>query len=838
MRSAVKHYPKMFLFSLVAACGWLLPTKMVAQNTQTDSTADLDSEAKQTIFNTESVEVTAPGEFRDVQELKTTALSEQTAGTSPIKSLGQLPSVNFQSADPNGSYEWAVRISVRGFNQNQLGFTLDDIPLGDMSYGNWNGLHISRAIIDENVGRIALSQGTGALETASNSNLGGTMQFYSAAPSDQHSLTVSQSFGSFNSNRTYGRYESGLIGGKTKFTLSGVDNRVNKWRGNGDIGQNYWQFNSKLVHLFNKGVLTAFLNTSERHEVDYQDNSKDWAPASKLGYSWDNYGIWSTAVTAGVASYNAYAASAAAYLAANPGATQAKAWSKAGCGVSGTSASAYGFTGAAGKLDSSEDPCDAAYYGGSGLRRDILGAVSYKTALTSKLTWKSTIYGHGNDGVGLWFMPSIEAGAAVYTAMLAETGSPIFMRSSEYGIQRGGFLTSLSYESSRNKIEGGAWFEKENFTLARRFYASSAFGPEHSLYSFPKDHFYTQWAYKFDINNFQLHLQDAYKVNDKLSVAAGFKVEENYLDGKITAFDTPVLQGTSLSDFAQGSHTAGKPFLPQFGANYKLDKRSEIFGDAAYNVRTYIAGGYGYGASPWNTTQAGYDYIKNSLKPETSWTEEIGYRLTSSLAAAQASYYHVNFSNRLLAFAQGCSTCGAYSLLGNAGGVTTNGFDAAATVQLGSIVSLYNAFTWTSSTYDDNVQTYDSSSNSYETVNLKGKTNVDTPKLLYKTGLDVHKAGGFAHLGADYMSKRYYTFSNDNSVPDRFLVELGGGYKRANLGAFTDLKAQINISNLMDTKYWASMGTNNFPNNDPQGLDNTLQVGAPRAVSGTLSVRF
>ena len=82
--------------------------------------------------------------------------------------------MNFQAADPYGSYEWAVRISVRGFNQNQLGFTLDDIPLGDMSYGNWNGLHISRAITDENIGRIVLSQGTGSLETASNSNLGGT----------------------------------------------------------------------------------------------------------------------------------------------------------------------------------------------------------------------------------------------------------------------------------------------------------------------------------------------------------------------------------------------------------------------------------------------------------------------------------------------------------------------------------------------------------------------------------------------------------------------------------------------------------------------------------------
>src|SRR3546814_9991705 len=50
-----------------------------------------------------------------------------------------------------GAYEWSQRLSIRGFNQNQLGFTLDGIPLGDHSYGNVNGLHVNRAISPENV---------------------------------------------------------------------------------------------------------------------------------------------------------------------------------------------------------------------------------------------------------------------------------------------------------------------------------------------------------------------------------------------------------------------------------------------------------------------------------------------------------------------------------------------------------------------------------------------------------------------------------------------------------------------------------------------------------------
>src|SRR5689334_7805841 len=92
-----------------------------------------------------TVEVTGRGQTRQVQNVTRVDLLEAAPGTSPLKVLEKLPGVSFQSADPFGAYEWSTRISIRGFSQSQLGFTLDGIPLGDMSYGNNNGLHISRA---------------------------------------------------------------------------------------------------------------------------------------------------------------------------------------------------------------------------------------------------------------------------------------------------------------------------------------------------------------------------------------------------------------------------------------------------------------------------------------------------------------------------------------------------------------------------------------------------------------------------------------------------------------------------------------------------------------------
>ncbi len=74
------------------------------------------------ITSTETIVVTAPGEFRAEQSLETPMLIEQAPGISPIKSLAQLPSVNFEAADPYGSYEWAVRISVADSIRTSFGF--------------------------------------------------------------------------------------------------------------------------------------------------------------------------------------------------------------------------------------------------------------------------------------------------------------------------------------------------------------------------------------------------------------------------------------------------------------------------------------------------------------------------------------------------------------------------------------------------------------------------------------------------------------------------------------------------------------------------------------------
>ena len=781
----------------------LLATTAKAQSTSAPQTpADANNpQVTQKLSTTDEVTVTAEGATRDIQTIDQKLLLESTPGTSPIAILGRLPSVSIESADPYGAYEWAVRISVRGFNQNQLGFTLDDIPLGDMSYGNLNGLHISRALIDENLGHATLSQGTGALETASTSNLGGAVQFFSTEPSDKRGFVAQQSFGSFAGSRTFLRYDTGTLPGRTRLFVDGVYQTSDKWRGQGPIRQGYYQFNTKLVQpIGTRGLLTAYADYSNREEVDYQDDNKVWV--KKLGYNWDNFGTWADSVQAanacnGVGNYPTQIAS----------------------------------------LTADEDPCDAGYYAAGGLRKDFLGYIKYETALSSHLTWKSSIYGHHNNGAGLWFTPYLATYDSMYQAV-----SPISERTSEYRIARGGVLSSMSYDSGRNKLEGGIWFEKESFDLARRFYATTMDGPGRSIYDTPTFPFFTQWAYNFPTNLFQIHLQDEFKLTPSFAIQAGFKTSETYTNGILTGYDqVGYNSGHSLlnakdteANYAQGKLTSGKPFLPQVGINYKFGKGNEIFGDVAENARAFQAGGKGFGTSPWGTTQAGFNALTSNLKAESSWSEEAGFRHNDNHLQAQASYFHVNFSNRLLAISQGPGIAGNAAILSNVGGVTTNGVDGAITARFYNGWSLYNALTYSNSTYNA-----DYNASPTKVIATGGKTVVDAPKVLYKNELTYSHKGFDIHAGSDYMSKRYFTYTDDNYVDGRMLGDFGTSYHMDEVGPFSQLKLQLNVYNLASTKYWATIGTNGFVASDPTSVNNnTLQTGTPRTITGTFTVKF
>jgi iron complex outermembrane receptor protein len=415
------------------------------------------------------ITVFGKGKTRQVQDITSVDIIKALPGASPLKTLEKLPGVAFQSADPFGTYEWSTRFSVRGFAQNQLGFTLDNVPLGDMSYGNNNGLHISRAISSENLGRVTLSQGAGAVGTASTSNLGGTVQFFSSNPSDEFSVTGAQTFGSENTSRTFARVDTGLLSSGTKAYFSATRHRAEKSKGSGSQDQDL--FNSKLVQTFGSDhKLTAFFNYSDRKEVDYQDMSLEMT--KRLGYQWDNY---------------------------------APDWQRAVNAAKGI------FTGGVNSLDD-------AYFEGSGLRKDSLFGATLDNRLTNSVDLKTTVYHHSNDGQGHWYTP--------YTP--SATGAPISIRTTEYSINRNGMIADLSWDLGSHAINAGVWAERSKHTLTRNFYNAS--GPQDTNY-FLTNPFFTGFQQNFTTTTTQFYAQDTMSLMaDQLKLNYGFKTPKVAID--------------------------------------------------------------------------------------------------------------------------------------------------------------------------------------------------------------------------------------------------------------------------------------------------------------------
>ncbi len=705
-----------------------------------------------------AIVVFGQGQTRQVQELDSEDLSILAPGTSPLKAIEKLPSVNFQSADPFGTYEWSSRVSIRGFNQNQLGFTLDGIPLGDSSYGNNNGLHIGRAIISENIGVTRVSQGSGSIGTQATNNLGGTLEFFSADPNSGTGVDANLTYGSENTMRGFARLNWGEAGGIRGF-VSGVYHNAEKWKGGGD--QRNWQINAKALIPVGDAEFDAYFSYSDRAEQDYQDLSLEMI--RRLGYNHDNFfPDYATAINA---ARNIFVA----------------------------------------PINNRDD----SYYDASGLRKDTLAGYGLTAPLDEGVTFKIKAYYHNNTGQGTWGTPYVAS----------PNGVPMSVRTTEYDIQRGGVFSSLNAEIGDHEITVGGWYEHNDFTQARRFYAyESLTTPGRDHLKFQRNPFFTQWLFDFNTDTLQYYVQDKMSFGN-LTVNLGWK------GFQVNNEADPRVQGS----LAAGKIRSKDWFQPHVGAAYKLNDKAELFGGFTQVTRAFVSSAT---SGPFSTTQAGFNaLLARGLKPEESDTFELGARYNDPVFNGVIGVYYVNFRNRLLGVPTGPGIVGNPAILQNVGGVRSLGFEAAGDVRLGSGLTLFASYSYTDASYRDDVIVPGVVPT---IIGIKGKTVVDTPKHLLRGEIAYDSDTFFGRLGANYMSKRYFTYTNDQSVSARVLIDATLGY-RFDAGLRAPIELQLNATNLLDKKYVSTIGSNGFGNS---GDNQTLLAGAPQQFFATVKVGF
>ena len=723
------------------------------------------------------------GETRQVQEIKAQEIVVLTPGTNPLKAIEKLPSVNFQSADPFGNYEWSQRVTIRSFNQNQLGFTFDGIPLGDMSYGNHNGLHITRAISSENIGSVRVSQGAGSLGTQATGNLGGTVETFSADPTGEMGAQGNLTYGSNDTVRAFARLNLGTRDGVRGYVSYGYGS-TDKYKGQGKQDQHMG--NAKVIVPIGDAKIDGWLSYSDRREQDYQDMSMGMI--NRLGWDWDNtFPDYARAID--------YASRLNDVdLVSNSGGSPFPDGRFDYSGASVATGQTY-----PGNVTSADD----AYYDAAGLRKDWLGAIGLNTPLGEMATLNLKGYYHNNSGMGLWATPYVPS----------PNGVPMSVRTTEYKMDRIGAFGSVDFTIGSQNLNVGAWYENNKFNQARRFYAfSSRTEPGLSFRDYPKNPFFTQWEFDFTTDTFQYHVQDKIDLG-MVTINLGWK------GFSVTNKAEAVVQAS----FPQGKIKAQDWFQPTAGFVVKVSPDAEVFGGFSQSTRAFASATT---TGPFSTNQAGFDAIRNNLKPEESDTYELGLRYNTPVFSGTLGAYLVNFRNRLLAVQVGSAIQGNPSALQNVGGVRSVGVEAAGDLKLGGGFSLYASYSYTDATYRDDVL----NGNGDLVAAIKDKTVVDSPKHMARGEFNFDDGQRFFRVGLNYMSRRYYSYTNDASVPGRLIVDASLGYR------FTDkVEVQLNATNLFDKRYVGTIGSGGFGNS---GDAQTLLVGAPQQFFATLKADF
>ncbi len=692
------------------------------------------------------------------------ALLSAPAGITGLKMLESLPGFNVQANDALGMYEFGNSVSVRAFNFQQIGFLLDDIPMGRSD--QFGGSPIYRYVDNENLSTVQASAGAGDVALASYSSLGPIVSYITAAPQDTFGVRLSQTFGSDSLRRTFARVESGDIGGFAGY-VSGSRIRGDLWRGPGTISRDHVE--GKARYKFGASELT--LQAVHNDYFDY--DSPSITLAQYLGTANDIFGRVGRDFS---------------YL----DNIQPLPQSTAGVPFSNTAYNQY-------------------YKQAINKREDTLVGLSLATPFTDALSFKTTLYYEDKDGYGV----SPEAYATSLASYNAERNI-IPGLTAPHGLQYGlstvsgdrkGVTASADYKLGANTFSGGAWVERDIYHRTQARYNQLNGDPSTQPLLDEPVHFQRDFISTRD--TLQIFVKDVVSLVD-----GRLKVE---LGAKSTSIDYEIAGYRNPADYIAERQPTIRDnwhdhFLPQVGAVYDLTHREQLF--ASYSESLALPRGADDIFSAASPAAPGPD-------AERAKNVELGARTNRATFNASFVLYGTRFENRLQSFASlvpGSTTTETFYQ--NVGGVKAYGAELSGQWKpelLGGKVYLNTNLAHNTAEFED----------SYSNLAIKGNTLPDFPEWLAQAGLTVEPfAATVLNISARYIGSRQTNFTNSERIGGYTIVnaylDIGAGFSA---GPFKTLKARLNVDNLFDRDYLGTITTTtNTPATFRPGPPRTLQL--------------
>lgn len=722
------------------------------------------------------------------------AIEQRSALNNPFQLIELLPGINTYSYDATGLFGGGLR--MRGFSSEQLGFTIDGVPINDA--GNF-AVYPSEMTDPENLQEIFITQGSTDVDALHVGASGGSIGLVVTPPADDFRLRAQQTFGSNNAYKTFLRADTGYLGDRTfKAFISYSKAEADKWKGEGGADRQHVDAKA-LLNLTPGNTITAGflwnkmvnnnLRTLTLAEIDSQGRSADFG-------------------------------------------TQAPQHLAGGAGVQSESRPAnlyYGYN--LNTFENSLASLKGSFQLAQAVRLDV-----------EPYYW----YGYGYGGNQLQTLAESNSGSRFRGGIRdinrdGDTLDTIMVFSTNViETRRPGINFRLSAQLENHKLMTGFWYDRAN---ERRTNPAVTFDNGGNV---------SDLWFRNSGNFLQRQDGSAYQGRDWLTISTSrslyFQDSANYLNDRLNV-QLGVRRSGVRRDFTNYAHDrtdGGADYqviadfaktLPSLGARYQLTNEQHLFFNVAENFSTPSSATYGKlltGGTFVGGVLTGYSMKPVNVRPETSTNWDFGYRYATQDFRFSGSLFFIDYRDRI---AVAYDRDGNQNSDINVGNSTTRGFELESAWHFQPKWSVYGSLTYTRSRIEQDMQT---GANTYEAT--AGKQFPDVPNWMAGAALQYNDGPWSGSLSAKYTGKRYSTLVNDESIKGFTLFNFDTTYRMPSTAFFRNPSVRFNVYNLFNANYlYLTGGAGAGFTTRAQGVGGTAPyyyVGAPRTVSLMLASDF
>ncbi|MFZ6672730.1 TonB-dependent receptor [Undibacterium sp. Xuan67W] len=716
-------------------------------------------------------------------------LAKQRPTGNAYEALELMPAVNSYNYDATGLFGGGL--TLRGFNSDQIGATINGVPVNDS--GSFS-VFPQEFVDQENTCTQFVTQGSTDVDSPQIGATGGNFGITTCDPSKTQNFRLMQTLGGLNLSKTYVRYDTGMLGERSRFFISVSHAQADKWKGWGGANRDHVDMGFRVdFDRFNSINGTILYNKAINQNI----STFNLADLAKNGYYYDysTKFIGHVAPTPGKAGSDPTQANADTFyqLTKNP--------------FENVIASAVGKFRIGEDTDLKIIPYFWYGYGTGGVQQRLQTENAFLNPVTGKNTAAVDLNGDGDtlDKV------------IVASSNVTRTNRP-------------GITASLTHTFGNHQVLAGFWAERAVHEQFGPMVAVDANGNAGDIWlqegriTRPDGTPYQGRDWKTISTAYQIFAQDTISLmDDKLSLNFGVRAPTMKRD-----FTNYASEGSGVGYNIKKTYSE---VLPQLGARYQIDYNNSVFASLAKNMK--VPPNFVYATTGNVVVTNGVATMPVDVKAETSYNLDLGYRLQSEKLTGQFTVYSVDFRDRQ---ATAYDPVTNLSSLTSVGKVKTRGFE----VELGNTPvngwSFYSSLGYAKSEIQDNLIVSKTA-----TLPTAGKEMTLTPT--WKAGLSAQYETGawYTRLKAKYTGKQWATMTNDELVPAYTLVGLDAGYQFSNTTYLKKPTLRFSVSNLLNKEYRNPSSfnvTNALAYGTAAGKSVFYYLGAPRYASVTFSVDY